>query len=71
MKPGILYYNAWDFHIYENHISAVKEQIIREPKEFPKLILSPDIDNIDDFKYSDFTIEGYDPHPKIKAELNT
>jgi len=58
-----------DVHIYSNHFEQVKEQLAREPKPFPKLKLNPDKKNIDDFKYEDFTLEGYDPHPSIKAEI--
>jgi thymidylate synthase len=58
-----------DVHIYSNHFEQVKEQLGREPKVFPKLKLNPDRKNIDDFKYEDFILENYDPHPAIKAEI--
>jgi len=61
---------AWgDVHIYENHFDAVKEQLTREPKQFPTLKLNPEIKSIDDFKFEDIEIENYDPHPSIKAEV--
>ena len=41
----------------------------REPKSFPKMMLNPEVKNIDDFKFEDFTLEEYDPHPAIKAEI--
>jgi len=71
IDAGGLIHHMVDAHIYEPHISAVKEQLKREPHQFPSLLLNPDIDNIDDFKYSDLKIDGYDYHPAIKAELVT
>jgi len=58
-----------DVHIYSNHFEQVKEQLKREPKSFPRMLLNPKVKNIDDFKYEDFTLEGYDPRPAIKAEI--
>ena len=58
-----------DVHIYSNHFNQVKEQISREPKPFPTLKLNPDKKEIDDFVYEDFSLEGYDPHPAIKAPV--
>lgn len=58
-----------DVHIYSNHFDQVKEQLKREPRPLPKMILNPEVQNIDDFKYEDFTIEGYDPWPALKGEV--
>jgi thymidylate synthase len=58
-----------DVHIYENHFDQVKEQIKRKPRTFPTMKLNPKIKDIDDFKYEDFTLEGYNPYPRIKAKL--
>ena len=74
LKPGTLYYNAWDFHIYANHIDAVKEQLTRDPKPFPVVEFTEMADDYTDpgqFHYEDIVLGGYDHHPKIKAELNT
>jgi len=58
-----------DVHIYSNHFDQVKEQISREPRSFPTLKLNPLIKDIDNFKMEDITLENYDPHPPLKAEI--
>jgi len=58
-----------DVHIYENHFKQVKEQLKRRPRPLPKLKLNPKIKNIDQFKYEDIKLIGYNPHPMIKAPL--
>ena len=68
---GDFIHTLHDAHIYVNHIDAVKEQLDRGLKKLPELKLNPEIENIDDFKYSDIKVEGYNPHPTIKAELVT
>lgn len=69
LKVGELIMSLNDSHIYKNHIEQVKEQLSRTPKQLPKLILNPDIKNIDDFKYEDIKIEGYECYPTIKADV--
>lgn len=68
-KPGEFIHTFGDAHIYENHMAQVKEQLKRKPKAFPVMKLNPKIKKIDDFKFEDFTIEGYDPYPPIKADI--
>ena len=69
MPAGEFIHTFGDVHIYSNHFEAVKEQIKREPRPFPKMRINPKVKNIDDFKYDDFTLEGYDPHPKLTAPV--
>ncbi len=56
-----------DAHIYNNHFEQLELQLSREPRPLPKMILNPSINNIFDFTFEDFTLEGYDPHPAIKG----
>jgi thymidylate synthase len=58
-----------DLHLYSNHFEQTREQLSREPRPLPTLKLNPDIRSIDKFRFEDFTIEGYDPHPAIKAPI--
>ncbi|MFH1253089.1 MAG: thymidylate synthase [Candidatus Uhrbacteria bacterium] len=69
LKPGEFVHTFGDVHLYSNHFDQAKLQLSREPKPFPTMKLNPEIKNIDDFKYEDFTLEGYEPHPAIKAEI--
>lgn len=69
LGPGEFVHFFGDVHIYSNHFDAVKTQLSREPKPWPIIKLNPAKKNIDDFVFEDFTIENYDPHPAIKAEI--
>lgn len=69
LEPGEFVHTFGDVHAYSNHFDQIKLQLSREPKPMPTIKLNPDKKNIDDFVYEDFTVENYDPHPAIKAEI--
>lgn len=69
LKPGEFIHTLGDAHIYNNHFKQVKTQLLREPRPLPTLNLNPDVKKITDFKYEDFQIKGYDPHPTIKGKV--
>lgn len=58
-----------DSHIYLNHIDALNIQLQRKPKPFPKLTIKREVNSIDDFKYDDFVLDGYNPYPKIPMQM--
>lgn len=70
LKPGDFIHTLGDAHIYRNHLDQVELQLQREPRPLPKMKINPEVKNIFDFKYSDFHLEDYDPHPAIKGEVS-
>lgn len=69
LKPGEFIHTFGDLHIYSNHMNQVATILSRTPRPLPQMVLNPDIKNIDDFKYEDFTLKGYDPWPTIQAPI--
>lgn len=70
LKAGDFVHTYGDAHIYRNHFDQVREQLSREPRQLPRMILNPEVKNLLDFTYEDFTLEGYDPHPAIKGVVS-
>jgi thymidylate synthase len=69
LAPGDFIHAFGDVHLYTNHVEQAKEQIARTPRALPRMILNPAVRELTDFHYEDFTLEGYDPHPHIKASV--
>lgn len=70
LKPGDFIYTTGDTHLYLNHIEQSRLQLTRTPRPLPAMRLNPDVKNIFDFVYEDFTLENYDPWPHIKADIS-
>lgn len=68
-KPGDFIHTIGDAHIYLNHVDALKEQLQRKPRPFPKLKINPGKTDIDSFELSDFEVIGYNPHNTIKMKM--
>jgi thymidylate synthase len=69
LEPGEFIHTFGDVHIYLNHMEQVKLQLSREPRPLPKMIINPEVKSIYEFKFEDFSLGGYDPHPHIKGKV--
>ena len=69
LQPGDFVHTLGDAHLYNNHIDQTKLQLSREPRQLPLMKINQKIENIFDFKFEDFTLENYDPHPHIKGAV--
>jgi thymidylate synthase len=69
LKPGDFVHTFGDAHLYANHVEQARLQLSRAPRALPVMRLNPEVHSIFDFVYDDFTLENYDPHPHIKAEV--
>ena len=70
LQPGEFVHTLGDAHLYTNHFDQAKLQLTREPRAWPQMKLNPDVRNLLDFKFEDFTLENYNPHPAIKADIS-
>ena len=69
LTPGEFIHTFGDVHLYLNHVEQAREQLSRQPKKLPVMHINPSVSNINDFKYEDFRLQGYEPHPAIKAPI--
>jgi thymidylate synthase len=68
-KPGEFIHTFGDAHLYLNHLEQARLQLSRAPRALPRIVLNPAVTDIFAFRYEDFTLTGYDPHPHIKASV--
>ena len=69
LEPGELVHTLGDAHLYRNHLDQARLQLTRDPRPLPKMRINPEVRTIDGFRYEDFELVGYDPHPHIRAEV--
>lgn len=70
LEPRYFIHTLGDAHLYNNHLEQARLQLTREPRLLPVMRINPEVKSIFDFHYEDFTLEGYDPHPHIKAAVS-
>ncbi len=69
LKLGEFVHSFGDLHLYHNHFEQTREQLSREPRALPQLVINPAVTDIFAFQFDDFDFQGYDPHPTIKAPI--
>ena len=70
LECGEFIHTTGDTHLYLNHLEQAQLQLTRDPRPLPKMLINPDVKDIFSFKYEDFQLVDYDPHPHIKAEVS-
>ncbi len=70
LDPGVFVHTFGDAHLYLNHLEQARLQLSRRPRPLPRIVLNPRITSIFDFRYEDFVLEAYDPHPHIRAPIS-
>jgi thymidylate synthase len=69
LKAGEFVHTLGDAHLYLNHLEQARLQLSRLPRALPRMVLNPAVTDLFAFRYEDFSLEGYDPHPHIKAQV--
>jgi len=69
LRAGDFIHTLGDAHLYLNHLEQARGQLTRDPRPLPSMKINPEVKSIDEFRFSDFTLENYDPHPAIKAPI--
>jgi dihydrofolate reductase/thymidylate synthase len=69
LRPGEFVHTSGDAHVYTNHVEPLKQQLLNQPRHFPRLLLNPAKKAIDEFMAEDFTLLGYCPHKTIKMQM--
>jgi thymidylate synthase len=70
LEAGDFIHTTGDTHLYLNHLEQARLQLTREPRPLPRMVLNPDVKDLFSFRYEDFELQGYDPHPHIRAEVS-
>lgn len=69
LRPKEFIHTFGDLHLYTNHLEQAQLQLTREPRSLPRMLLNPEVKTLEDFRFENFTLKGYDPHPAIKAPI--
>ena len=70
LQAGEFIHTLGDAHLYNNHLEQARLQLTREPRPLPKMHINPDVRDIFSFRFNDFELADYDPHPHIKAQVS-